>query len=148
MKRRKQQKKKAFMYIRIEPWLSPEECLERRDKMRQFLESIGYVYNKKMGRVTLGTKDEEFNDMRSWQVLLQVSEMKPIAQGAECFVAYTVDDLSKNRNTAKEMIDIIKGMGLEFKTVDGSEIRLEGKEESVFPEFAEDEEPSRAVIAQ
>ena len=128
--------KKAFMYTRIALWMQPQECLERRDAIKSFLERNGYVYNKKMGRFVIGTTDENFNDMNSWQFLLQLSEMKPIAKGAECLIVYTLDDLSKSKSVAKEMVDIIKGMGLDFKTTDGSEIQLETKGETVFPEFA------------
>ena len=127
--------KKAFMYTRITPWMQPQSCLDKRDAIKSFLERNGYAYNQKMGRVVIGTTVENFNDMNSWQFLLQLSEMKPIAQGAECLIVYTLDDLSKSKSVAKEMVDIIKAMGLDFKTTDGSEIQLETKEESVFPEF-------------
>ena len=45
-------------------------------------------------------------------------------------------------------VSFIKEMGIDFKTTDGSEIRLEEKEESVFPEFTENAEPPQPIIAQ
>ena len=80
--------------------------------------------------------DEQFNDMASWRVIESLSTMKPIAKGAESFIARTLTDLSKNIGVVKEMVHVIKGLGLEFKTTDGSEIQLETKGETVFPEFA------------
>lgn len=148
MKRRKQQKKKAYMYMRVGLWATKAECAQKIAEMQGFLEKNGYEYDIRRGNVTVDINDERFNDMESWQVLLRISEMKPIAKGAECFVVRTLTDLSKDMSAVKEMVHVIKGMGLDFKATDGSEIKLEGKEESVFPEFAEDEDPSQAVIVQ
>ncbi len=148
MKRRKNQKKKAYMFMRLGLWASKAECEQKMSEVQQFLESNGYQYDIRMGNVVVDMNDERFNDMTSWKVLSNLSEMKPIAKGAECFVVRTLTDLSKDMSVAKEMVHAIKGLGLDFKATDGSEIRLEGKEESVFPEFAEDAEPSQTIIAQ
>lgn len=148
MKRRKNQKKKAYMFMRVGLWASKAECAQKMSEVQQFLERNGYEYDVRMGNVVIDMNDEKFNDMTSWKVLLLLSEMKPIAKGAECFVVRTLTDLSKDRGVAKEMVHVIKEMGLDFKTTDGSEIRLEEKEESVFPEFTEDAEPPQLIIVQ
>ena len=59
----KEKLKKAFMYTRITPWMQPQSCLDKRDAIKSFLERNGYAYNQKMGRVVIGTTDENFNDM-------------------------------------------------------------------------------------
>ena len=136
MGKTKIKKKKAYMYMRIGLWASRAECNQKIAEMQQFLESNGYVYDIHRGNVVVDMNDEKFNDMVSWRVIENLSEMKPIAKGAESFVVRTLTDLSKDRCIVKEMVHVIKGLGLDFKTTDGSEIQLETKEESVFPEFA------------
>lgn len=148
MKRRKNQKKKAYMFMRVGLWASKAECAQKMSEVQQFLERNGYEYDVRMGNVVIDMNDEKFNDMTSWKVLLLLSEMKPIAKGAECFVVRTLTDLSKDMGVAKEMVHVIKEMGIDFKTTDGSEIRLEEKEESVFPEFTENAEPPQPIIVQ
>ena len=133
---RKTRKKKAYMYMRIGLWASLAECNQKIAEVKQFLESNGYEYDVNKGNVVIDMNDEQFNDMMSWRVIESISTMKPIAKGAESFIARTLTDLSKNIGVVKEMVHVIKGLGLDFKTTDGSEIQLETKEESVFPEFA------------
>ena len=133
---RKTRKKKAYMYMRIGLWASLAECNQKIAEMQQFLESNGYVYDIHRGNVVVDMNDEQFNDMASWRVIESLSTMKPIAKGAESFIARTLTDLSKNIGVVKEMVHVIKGLGLDFKTTDGSEIQLETKGETVFPEFA------------
>ena len=124
------------MYMRIGLWASLAECNQKIAEMQQFLESNGYVYDIHRGTVVVDMNDEQFNDMASWRVIDSLSTMKPIAKGAESFIARTLTDLSKNIGVVKEMVHVIKGLGLDFKTTDGSEIQLETKGETVFPEFA------------
>ena len=133
---RKTRKKKAYMYMRIGLWVSLAECNQKIAEVKQFLESNGYEYDVNKGNVVIDMNDEQFNDMMSWRVIESISTMKPIAKGAESFIARTLTDLSKNIGVVKEMVHVIKGLGLDFKTTDGSEIQLETKGETVFPEFA------------
>ena len=132
---RKTRKKKAYMYMRLGLWASHVECNQKIAEVKQFLESNGYEYDIHKGNVVVDMNDEKFNDMVSWRVIESLSKMKPIAKGAESFIARTLTDLSKDIGVVKEMVHVIKGLGLDFKTTDGSEIQLETKEESVFPEF-------------
>ena len=136
MRKPKVKKKKAYMFMRLGLWASRAECAQKIAEVQRFLESNGYVYDIHRGSVAVDMNDEKFNDMMSWRVIESLSEMKPIAKGAESFVARTLTDLSKDIGVVKEMVHVIKGLGLDFKTTDGSEIQLETKEELVFPEFA------------
>ena len=123
------------MYMRLGLWASHAECNQKIAEVKQFLESNGYEYDIHKGNVVVDMNDEKFNDMVSWRVIESLSKMKPIAKGAESFIARTLTDLSKDIGVVKEMVYVIKGLGLDFKTTDGSEIQLETKEEAVFPEF-------------
>ena len=133
---RKTRKKKAYMYMRLGLWASHAECNQKIAEVKQFLESNGYEYDIHKGNVVVDMNDEKFNDMVSWRVIESLSKMKPIAKGAESFIARTLTDLSKDIGVVKEMVHVIKGLGLDLKKTDGSEVQLETKEESVFPEFA------------
>ena len=135
MKKRKNKKKKAFMYMRIGLWTSRAECDQKIGEMQQFLESNGYEYDIHRGNVAVDMNDEQFNDIVSWHVIESLSEMKPIAKGAESFVVRTLTDLSKDKDVVKEMVHVIKGLGLDFKTTDGSEKQLLELEDPVLPEF-------------
>ena len=141
MIKRKNRKKKAYMFMRLGLWASKVECLRKMDEMQKYLESNGYEYDMQRGKVVVDMNDERFNDVVSWKVIEMLSEMKPIAKGAESFVVRTLTDLSKDMAVVKEMVHVIKGLGLDFKTTDGSEVALENKVESVFPEFVQDAEP-------
>ena len=70
MKRRKNQKKKAYMFMRVGLWSSKAECAQKMSEVQQFLERNGYEYDVRMGNVVIDMNDEKFNDMTSWKVLL------------------------------------------------------------------------------
>lgn len=142
MRKPKVKKKKAYMFMRLGVWASRAECNQKIAEMQQFLESNGYVYDIHRGNVVVDMNDEKFNDMVSWQVIESLSKMKPIAKGAESFVARTLTDLSKDMGIIKEMVHVIKGLGLDFKTTDGSEEQLLELENPVFPEFEQGLQPT------
>ena len=96
--------------MRVGLWASKAECAQKMSEVQQFLERNGYEYDVRMGNVVIDMNDEKFNDMTSWKVLLLLSEMKPIAKGAECFVVRTLTDLSKDMGVAKEMVHVIKAI--------------------------------------